>query len=50
MQIVLEIQDDDDIVDKEVTATYEEILNYCGLLGPFQEQLYLDLKEYLTNE
>ena len=47
---VLEIQDDDDIVDKEVTATYEEILNYCGLLGPFQEQLYLDLKEYLTNE
>ena len=47
---VLEIQDDDDIVDKEVTATYEEILNYCGLLGPFQEQLYLDLKEYLANE
>ena len=47
---VLETQDGDDIIDKEVTATYEEILNHCGLLGPFQEQLYLDLKEYLANE
>ena len=44
---VLETQDGDDIIDKEVTATYEEILNYCGLLGPFQEQLYIDLCEYL---
>ena len=47
---VLETQDGDDIIDKEVTATYEEILNYCGLQGPFQEQLYLDLKDYLANE
>ncbi len=45
---VLETQDDDGIVDKEVTATYEEILNYCGLNGPFQEQLYKDLSEYLA--
>ncbi|MBQ8872927.1 MAG: hypothetical protein IJV78_03385 [Clostridia bacterium] len=47
---VLETQDGDDIIDKEVTATYEEILNYCGLQGPFQEQLYIDLKDYLANE
>ena len=27
-------------------ATYETILNYCGLLGPFQEELYTTLKAY----
>ena len=27
-------------------ATYEKILNYCGLQGPFQEGLYTSLKSY----
>ena len=27
-------------------ATYEAILNYCGLSGPFQEELYTTLKAY----
>lgn len=33
------------IVNKEVTATYSEILNFCGLYGPFQEELYIELSE-----
>lgn len=28
------------------SATYEAILNYCGLKGPFQEELYTKLQSY----
>lgn len=32
--------------DKVVDATYEQILNYAGLYGPFQEDLYKKLAGY----
>lgn len=31
---------------KTVTATYEQILNYCGLKGPFQDELYTTISGY----
>lgn len=33
--------------DKTVVATYEQILNYCGLQGPFSEGLYTTISNYL---
>ena len=30
-------------------ATYEAILNYCGLQGPFQKELYTTLKSYFDS-
>lgn len=38
----------DNVGDTVVDATYEQILNYCGLYGPFQEELYQHLNSYLT--
>lgn len=38
----------DEYGNKEVIATYQEILNYCGLQGPFQEELYTTLYEYFV--
>lgn len=35
--------------DKVVTATYQEILNYCGLYGPFQQELYQQLSNFFLN-
>lgn len=35
--------------DKVVTATYQEILNYCGLYGPFQQELYQQLSDFFLN-
>lgn len=32
---------------KVVTANYQEILNYCGLQSPFQEQLYVVIADYV---
>ncbi len=31
---------------KQTTASYQEILNYCGLKSPFQSELYLSVKNY----
>ena len=35
--------------NREVNATYQQVLNYCGLYGPFQENLYVELNEYLLS-
>ena len=32
-----------------VTATYQEILNWCGLQGPFQEGLYTSIRNYFNS-
>ena len=37
---------EDSFGDKYVTATYEEILNWAGLGGPFQEELYESIVEF----
>ena len=39
----------DSFGDKYVTATYQQVLNWAGLKGPFQEDLYKEIQEYFES-
>ena len=36
-------------VNKDGECSYQEILNWCGLKGPFQEELYTTLQSYFSS-
>lgn len=39
----------DSFDDRYVTATYQEVLNWAGLQGPFQEGLYQSIQQYFES-
>ena len=40
---------EDSFGDLYVTKTYEEVLNWAGLSGPFQENLYKSIQQYFSS-